>query len=1172
MNFVKNIRLRYKPLIVFVFLALINAGGIYMFKQFVVDDIVEDVIPTQQIAGEFGYLTSQLQTEALEYVAKGDQETIEELANTSAALTTLSGQLTALADNAAELEILAANEATSLDVADLSQEIVNQHGETLALLEALEAAEAEMEARIALIDRSALATESGLTAERITRLLGQIERIQTETLEYVVGGKAETLEELGEERAAFATDLEALRDILTVDNSVQAARLQNVLTSAEQIALLSEQIQANHSQTVGLLEDLQELQGSAEETRIAVLDLVESDMSSILQTTTRTAWISAGLMQVISILLGLLLAQTIVRPILKLVDSAKRLGQGDYSTRIETTSGDELGDLMRSFNSMAAQIEHSVADLRQQSQVIATSSEVSRRLSTILDPAELATAVVELLQVTFKYYHAHIYLYDEAREYLVMAGGTGEAGRSMLESNHKIESGKGVVGRTAVNNKAILVPDVTADPNWLPNPLLPQTKAEVAVPITLENEVLGVLDIQHNKAGGLDKVDIMLLTSVANQVAIGLQNARLFSQVDFEKAQLQTVLDSISTPIVISRVATGLVAYVNQALTETFRLPRERLVGRVTPDFYANPDDRVRLLAALREQGMANGFEMVLKRGDEERFWGLVSGRIITYEGEPAIIASIVDIHARKDAENLLAKQANELSTVAKVSTAAATILDPQELLQQVADLTKSSFSLYHAHIHLLDDTTQTLVLTAGAGDVGRQMVAEGRRIPLSATGSLVASVARNVEGAIRNYESPEEGFMPHPLLVETRSEMAVPIAIGDQVLGVLDVRSEQLNYFGEADLQTVTTLASQVAVALQNARSFTRSEQAVQELQGLSRRLTREGWSKFFEQQADQVAYRYDLEQVEPVAASVEEAASDTETALAQPLQVQGESIGELQLGSATLNRHEAAEIMAAVAERLSAHLENLRLAEQTQYALGETQRRTKELAILNEMSQTLTAQRTVDGVFQTIYDYLSRLMDTTNFYTVLYEAESDEVIFVLTASGEEQRWYTERRQAGHGVTEYLIRQRKPLLLPDNVGQRLAALGVDGYGKMPESWLGVPIMLGDRVLGVVVLESYTTPHLYNEQHLNLLTAVANQAAIAIESTRLLEGTVALAEEEQILRQITSRVSAAVDAESILRTAAEEIGRALGLEGYVSLEAVGSGGKNGHKPVGHSSD
>jgi len=190
---------------------------------------------------------------------------------------------------------------------------------------------------------------------------------------------------------------------------------------------------------------------------------------------------------------------------------------------------------------------------------------------------------------------------------------------------------------------------------------------------------------------------------------------------------------------------------------------------------------------------------------------------------------------------------------------------------------------------------------------------------------------------------------------------------------------------------------------------------------------------------------------------------------------------------------------------------------------------------------------------------------MDTTDFSMVMYEEETDEVVVVLTAAGDKLHWHTERRRAGQGLMEYIIRHRQPLLISDNVDQRLEKLGIASYGKPAKSWLGTPLMIGERVLGVIGLQSHTIPRLYNEEHLNLLTAVASQTAIAIESTRLLERTEERAQEEQILREITTRVSMAVDTESILRTAAEEIGRALGLEGYVGLEAVGINGTNGHE-------
>ncbi|MEM7347637.1 MAG: MHYT domain-containing protein, partial [Chloroflexota bacterium] len=117
-------------------------------------------------------------------------------------------------------------------------------------------------------------------------------------------------------------------------------------------------------------------------------------------------------------------------------------------------------------------------------------AEVSRITSGILDQTQLVSEVVHQVQSTFNYYHAHLYLYDEDKKTLQVVGGTGEAGRAMLLSGHHIPVGKGLVGRAAATNEIVSVLDVTADPDWLPNILLPDTKAEIAVPIALGNEVL----------------------------------------------------------------------------------------------------------------------------------------------------------------------------------------------------------------------------------------------------------------------------------------------------------------------------------------------------------------------------------------------------------------------------------------------------------------------------------------------------------------------------------------------------------------------------------------------------------------------------------------------------------------------------------------------------------
>lgn len=123
-----------------------------------------------------------------------------------------------------------------------------------------------------------------------------------------------------------------------------------------------------------------------------------------------------------------------------------------------------------------------------------------------------------------------------------MAGGTGDAGRKMLERGHKLAPGQGLVGRAATTREPILVSDTSHSADWLPNPLLPETRSEVAIPITIGNQVLGVLDVQHNIVDGLKREDLEALQSIANQVAIAIQNARSYSELQKNQSLLSDAL------------------------------------------------------------------------------------------------------------------------------------------------------------------------------------------------------------------------------------------------------------------------------------------------------------------------------------------------------------------------------------------------------------------------------------------------------------------------------------------------------------------------------------------------------------------------------------------------------------------------------------------------------
>jgi len=191
------------------------------------------------------------------------------------------------------------------------------------------------------------------------------------------------------------------------------------------------------------------------------------------------------------------------------------------------------------------------------------------------------------------------------------------------------------------------------------------------------------------------------------------------------------------------------------------------------------------------------------------------------------MVAAVVDnyqlLQQSRQTEQAFAKLAVELEKVTHISTITSTILGTTQLLQQIVSLTQEKFNLYHTQIFIFNDLDNELVLQAASGQLGQHLIAARWHIPLQATDLLVAKAAQDKVGLLASEVVP-----PSPLLPETRSQIALPLMLGQRVLGVLDLQSAEAHYFTPTDLRVYQALAAQIAVALQNANLYEQAQQAL--------------------------------------------------------------------------------------------------------------------------------------------------------------------------------------------------------------------------------------------------------------------------------------------------------------------------------------------------------
>ncbi len=311
------------------------------------------------------------------------------------------------------------------------------------------------------------------------------------------------------------------------------------------------------------------------------------------------------------------------------------------------------------------------------------------------------------------------------------------------------------------------------------------------------------------------------------------------------------------------------------------------------------------------------------------------------------------------DRSSDLERRVLQIRTAAEISRAVGTILDPQELLQRVAELIRERFDLYYVGVFLVDDRGRYATLTAGTGEAGQKMLAENHRLSVGGA-SMVGWATANRQARIALDVGQEAIRFRNPHLPETRSELALPLAIGNQILGALSIQSTEPTAFDQDDVTVLQGIGDSLAVALENARLFQQIESSLDEIRQLNRQYVEGSWAGL--SGAD-----------EELSVTVDGPSAGTEGdgyALNVPLRLRDEQvIGAITLESDSSNwSKEELDFIEAVGNQAALALESARLLQDTQYRAEREQ-------ALNELTTRFARTLDFESLLQTVVRELGQL-----------------------------------------------------------------------------------------------------------------------------------------------------------------------------------------------------
>ena len=381
-----------------------------------------------------------------------------------------------------------------------------------------------------------------------------------------------------------------------------------------------------------------------------------------------------------------------------------------------------------------------------------------------------------------------------------------------------------------------------------------------------------------------------------------------------------------------------------------------------------------------------------------------------------------------------LERRAVQLQVAAEFARDATSIRELDDLLHRAVNLMLDRFGFYYVGVFLVDENQEYVVLKSATGLAGQNLLEIAHQLKIGEIG-IVGNVAETGQPLIVLDVEDDPFHHPQPLLPDTHSEMALPLKVGDLVIGVLDVQSETENAFDEEDIQILQILADQLAIAIDNLRLF------------------------------------------------------------------------------------------------------------------AEVRQRARELESLYGAALVTSSELEVDALLTRLYEQVQQLISPDAFIVAIYDAKSDELeIRLAIESGEMLPHFKKMRKitTNGGLSGYVARTRQSLLIKDAGTERLPTEPIyDPKSHHPTlSWLGVPLVAHDQVLGVMSVQSFKV-NSFDKNDQRFLELLAIQVSIALEKANLFEAERSAREQAETLREMVRVIGGRFELDQILRLILEQIRRVV---------------------------